>query len=79
MQGRQRAAPVKVGRNCFVGTRSILLKGAALPDCSVLGAGSVLTSGEETPFSLYSGNPAKRVRALAPEAKYFNRQDGVIR
>jgi len=39
---RQTCNPVCIGEYCFVGTDAILLMGSSLPDCCVLGAGSVL-------------------------------------
>src|SRR5690606_27589870 len=39
---RQSSRPVSIGQYCFVGTGAILLKGAVLPDRSILAAGAVL-------------------------------------
>lgn len=39
---KQSCAPITIGHHCLVGTRSIILPGATLPDQSVLGAGAVL-------------------------------------
>lgn len=75
---RQMTAPVFIGRYCFVGTSCILLKGAQLPDCSVLAAGSVLSSREQQPYGLYSGVPAKRSKELDPELLYFKRTEGFV-
>jgi hypothetical protein len=75
---RQQAESVRVGRYCFIGTRSILLKGSRLPDYSVLSAGSVLLRAEIEPYGLYAGNPAIRIRELDPSAAYFTRPAGVV-
>lgn len=75
---RQDAAPIRVGDYSFVGTRSVLLKGSALPDYSVLAAGSVLSKHFDEPFSLISGVPATRVRALSPDLAYFKRSVGMV-
>jgi acetyltransferase-like isoleucine patch superfamily enzyme len=74
--GRQRCAPITIGRYCFVGSRSILLKGAVLPDHSVLGAGSVLAHAHVEPYGLYSGVPAMCQKALDPTYVYFTREKG---
>jgi acetyltransferase-like isoleucine patch superfamily enzyme len=78
-QNKQRSAPVRIGAFSFVGTGCILLKGTALPERSVLGAGSVLATSETEPLMLYSGVPATGVKSLDPHSKYFIRHDGVVR
>lgn len=73
---RQRCAPITIGRYCFVGTRCTLLKGAELPDYSVLGAGSVLAHKMSETYRLYSGIPAKSVKPLPSDSQYFTRNEG---
>lgn len=73
---RQRCAPITIGSYCFVGSRSILLKGSVLPDHSVLGAGSVLAHAHVEPYGLYSGVPATKQKTLDPTSKYFTREKG---
>jgi acetyltransferase-like isoleucine patch superfamily enzyme len=75
---RQDAAPVTVGAHAFVGSRCILLKGSALPDKSVLGAGSVYEASESRPHGLYRGNPAVRIGELPEDLGYFHRTSGFI-
>jgi len=75
---RQVSAPVAIGRYCFIGTRSILLKGSSLPDYSVLGAGAVLTTRFDESYVLYAGSPAKRVRVINENSEYFCRSVGVV-
>ena len=55
--------PIKIGRGCFLGTRSIILKGVTLGDGVVVGAGSVVTR-SVPPRTLVAGNPARILRAL---------------
>jgi acetyltransferase-like isoleucine patch superfamily enzyme len=56
------AKPVSIGRGCFIGARSIILKGVTIGDGCVIGAGSVVTC--DVPAGhLATGNPAK-VRPL---------------
>jgi len=74
----QVSAPVTIGRYCFVGTGCVVLKGARLPDCSVLAAGSSLARAYEEPFTLYSGVPATPVKALERESAYFSRARGFV-
>ena len=69
----QSCAPISIGSRSFIGTRSILLPGSALPDSSVLGAGSVLTKTFIDPFYLYAGVSAKPIKKLATSMKFLNR------
>ena len=75
---RQSAAPISIGRYCFVGTGVIILKGACLPDFSILGAGSVLADAMADGFMLYSGVPAVATRPLDRESGYFQRARGFV-
>jgi acetyltransferase-like isoleucine patch superfamily enzyme len=75
---RQRAEPVSIGRYCFVGTGVIILKGASLPDYSVLGAGSVLSGSMSETYTLYSGVPANATRPLDRDLGYFKRTEGFV-
>jgi acetyltransferase-like isoleucine patch superfamily enzyme len=77
-ESRQRCKPVHIGHHCFVGTGCVLLAGSSLPDCSVLGAHSLLNSRHETPGHLYGGVPAKLIKPIEPEAKYFSRTEGFV-
>ena len=76
--GRQSAAPVSIGKYCFVGTGVIFLKGSILPDYSVLGAGSVLTKPMTDAHRLYSGVPAVSVSELDRNSTYFTRDVGFV-
>lgn len=61
----QVAYPVVIGERSFVGTRCLLLGGAALPSHSVLAAGSVLTRSTDGGESgLWAGAPAKYKRPV---------------
>lgn len=73
MEAQQTCAPVKIGKYCMVAARCVLVKGASLPDYSVLGAQSVLVKEYAEPYKLYSGNPAKPARPLPEHAKFFSR------
>jgi acetyltransferase-like isoleucine patch superfamily enzyme len=61
-----------------VGTGCVVLKGARLPDCSVLAAGSSLARPFEETFTLYSGVPAAPVKALDRGCAYFSRATGFV-
>jgi acetyltransferase-like isoleucine patch superfamily enzyme len=74
----QEAFGVVIGKYCMIGTQSIILKGANLPDYSVLGAGSVLQKAYQTPYTLYSGVPAQAIKTFDTEAKFFMRDTGFV-
>jgi hypothetical protein len=76
--GVQASAPVSIGRYCFVGTGCVVLKGARLPEYSVLAAGSSLARAYEEAFTLYSGVPATPVKLLPRESAYFSRVRGFV-
>jgi acetyltransferase-like isoleucine patch superfamily enzyme len=77
-RNRQVSAPVRIGRYCFVGTSCVVLKGAELPDCSVLAAGSSLARAYGDTFTLYSGVPALPVKPLDRDSEYFRRVRGFV-
>ena len=57
------AKPIKIGKNCFIGCNSIILKGTELGDGCVVGAGAVVC-GKFEANSVIAGNPAKIVKKL---------------
>jgi acetyltransferase-like isoleucine patch superfamily enzyme len=61
----------RIGRNCFIGARSLIMPGVTIGDNCIVGAGSVVT--RDVPSgSLVVGNPAKVVRSgleLLPHGK----------
>lgn len=77
-EARQSSAPVVIGDYCFVGTNSVILGGGVLPSYSVLGAKSLLNKAYSEPYTLYAGVPAKPVKTLDKEMKYFVRDVGFI-
>ena len=50
-------APVKIGNDCWIGARSVILPGVTIGDCSVVAAGSVVTV-DVQPNTLVAGVPA---------------------
>jgi acetyltransferase-like isoleucine patch superfamily enzyme len=77
-QSRQRCKPVRIGQYCFVGTGCILLGGSSLPDRSILAAHSLLASAHEATDYLYGGVPAKPIKTIDQEDKYFSRTTGYV-
>jgi Acetyltransferase (isoleucine patch superfamily) len=58
-----RTRPVTIGKNCFIGCNSIILKGTVLGDGCIVGAGAVV-SGVYEDNSIIAGNPARVVKKL---------------
>ena len=54
---------IHVGKNCFLGCNSIILKGTVLGDGCVVGAGAVV-SGKFEDNCVIAGNPAKVIKRL---------------
>lgn len=61
-------APIRVGSHCAIGTNSVLLPGAEIPDGAVVGALSLVKE-RLLPWSVYAGIPAEFKRTRRPEAK----------
>lgn len=67
--------PVKIGSNCFIGARSIIMPGAVLGDNCIVGSGAVVR-GSIPAGSIVSGNPATVISDVHSFAKkHFERQD----
>lgn len=60
------AKPIVIGKNCFIGCNSIILKGSMIGDNCVVGAGAVV-AGKFEANSIIAGNPAKVIRKLGVE------------
>ena len=55
-------AGIKIGRDCWLGCNSVVLKGVSIGDGSIIGAGAVVTK-SIPPNSIALGVPAKVVRS----------------
>ena len=75
---RHSSVPVTIGPYCMIGTGAILLKGASLPEGTVIGAGSTVRGTLDEPHCLYSGVPAVKIKQLDPAAAYFTRTAGPV-
>lgn len=60
---KAKTKPVVIGKNVFIGTRSIILKGTTIGDNSVIGAGSVV-SGNIPKNVIACGNPCKVIKNI---------------
>ena len=75
---RQDSSPIIIGDYTFVGTNVVILGGAVLPNNSVLGAKSLFNQAFENEWCLYGGVPAKEIKQIDKEAKYFHRENGFV-
>lgn len=55
--------PVQIGKNCFIGARSIILPGVTIGDEVVVAAGSVVTKSFGSNVVI-GGNPAKVIKKV---------------
>jgi acetyltransferase-like isoleucine patch superfamily enzyme len=75
---RQHSEPITIGAYCFVGTNVVILGGSVLPDHCVLGALSLLNKPLDDSWSLYAGQPARRVKPIDHSDAYFSRHQGFV-
>jgi acetyltransferase-like isoleucine patch superfamily enzyme len=57
------AKPVRIGRNVWIGTGAMILRGVTIGDGAVVAAATVVT-GDVPPATLVAGNPARIIREL---------------
>ena len=75
---RQTSKPVDIGNYCFVSSGCVLLPGSRLPDYCVLAAGAVLPHPVDAQRTLYAGVPARAVKSLPENWRYFSREEGFV-
>lgn len=78
IESRQDSHPISIGDYCFVSTNVVVLGGSVLPDYSLLGAKSLLSKEFREAFTLYAGVPAKPVKSIQKDAKYFSRTEPFV-
>ena len=76
-QGYQYNAPVRIGRNCWIGAGAILLPGVSVGDNTVIGAGSVVT--KDIPANVVAvGNPCRVLRPVGEHDRLYYFRDRKI-
>lgn len=78
LENQQSGAPIIIGDFTMVGTRCVILKGASLPNYSVLAAASLLNKNWQDTYTLYGGVPASPIKKLSHELGYFKRKTGHV-
>lgn len=56
-------APIRIGKNCFIGCNVLILKGTEIGDNCVVGAGAVV-SGKFEAGCVIAGNPARIIKRV---------------
>jgi acetyltransferase-like isoleucine patch superfamily enzyme len=77
-EARQSSSTIRIGEYCYVGTGVVILGGAVLPDYCVLGAHSFLGQALEESYRLYGGTPARAIKDLDPDHRYFSRRTASV-
>lgn len=54
--------PIFIGDNVWIGAKSFILKGAKIPNGSIVGANSTISKSFNTQKSIIAGNPAKIIK-----------------
>lgn len=73
-QGLQYNAPVRIGRNCWIGAGALLMPGVTIGDNTVVGAGSVVT--KDLPADVVAvGNPCRVLRPVNEHDRTFYFRD----
>ena len=76
-KGYQYNAPVRIGKNCWIGAGAIILPGVTVGDNVVIGAGSVVT--KDLPSNVVAvGNPCRVLRAVSDRDKEYYFKDRKI-
>lgn len=56
------AKNITVGKHCWIGMRSMIMKGVCVPDHSVIAAGSIVTKSTDQSHTIIAGTPGKIVK-----------------
>lgn len=73
-KGYQYNAPVRIGKNCWIGAGAIILPGISIGDNVVIGAGSVVTK-DLPPDVVAVGNPCRVLRKISERDREYYFKD----
>lgn len=65
--GREQLQPTFIGKDCWIGARSIIIAGVRIGDGVIVAAGSVVTRDLDE-YGVYGGVPAKKIKDRFPSA-----------
>jgi acetyltransferase-like isoleucine patch superfamily enzyme len=66
---RQQTLPLRIGRNCYVGSGIQMVPGSSVGAYCVVGLGSVVTKSLDAEWSLVAGVPARVVKSLDRDSR----------
>lgn len=73
-QGYQYNAPVRIGKNCWIGAGALIMPGVTIGDNVVIGAGSIVT--KDIPSNVVAvGNPCKVMREIGEKDRLYYFKD----
>ncbi len=76
-KGYQYNAPVRIGRNCWIGAGAVILPGVTIGDNTVVGAGSVVT--KDLPSNVVAvGNPCRVLREVGERDRLYYFRDRTL-
>ena len=76
-RGLQYNAPVRIGKNCWIGAGALVMPGVTIGDNTVIGAGSVVT--RDIPSNVVAaGNPCRVLRPVGERDRQFYFRDKTI-
>jgi acetyltransferase-like isoleucine patch superfamily enzyme len=58
-------SPVRIGRDCWIGTKATITRGVRIGESSIVGANAVVTR-DVAPYSVVGGAPARLLRGRQP-------------
>lgn len=58
------AAPIEIGRFCWMGMGAVILPGTKLADFTIVGAGAIVTKSFTEGYCVIAGNPARIIKYL---------------
>lgn len=64
---------IKIGKNCFIGCKSIIMPNVTIGDRSIIGAGSIVTK-NVPPGEVWAGNPAHFIKKTEDYAQKLQNQ-----
>lgn len=64
----EESAPIIIGRNCWIGLNSVILRGVSIGDNSIVAANSVVTK-SVAPNTIVAGNPAAVIRTFEDDSQ----------
>lgn len=77
-KGIQDSNPIIIGDYCFVGSNTKIFGGSIIPSRCVVAAGAVYSHKYSEELYIYGGVPARPIKKIPSDAKYFKRNTGYI-